>query len=287
LRRAQNALEGDRVVGEILRPSSLEEVSAAVAGQESLCLRGLSTRPEWSTRARGHVLDMSAYTGILDFSPDDQVVAVKAGTPIAELDAELRNVGQCLPLVQWPDTGSLHGSVGGEVSLNLPHLLEGQCGSWRDWVLGMTLVLAEGEVAKSGSHAVKNVAGYDIHKMLIGSRGSLAVIAEVILRTFPVKSLPAHTASLEPGAGPGRIWIQRVLRSDFACASETRGGIDDPETSTLYRWIDSGSSLPRFHGDWVLDPAQPFKEIVRASKYMLRTKQVFDPQGKFPPHSAG
>lgn len=70
-------------------------------------------------------------------------------------------------------------------------------GAWRDWVLGVQLVLADGMIAKAGSLAVKNVAGYDIHKFLVGTRGTLAVVTEVILRTAPLASLPMPQ-TLEP-----------------------------------------------------------------------------------------
>src|SRR5476651_1570951 len=86
---------------------------------------------------------------------------------------------------------AFYGPLIDEIAFNLPHTLQAQYGSWRDWILGMRVVQADGTFAKCGSKAVKNVAGYDVQKLMIGARGTLGLIAEVTLRTFPVKALPA------------------------------------------------------------------------------------------------
>jgi glycolate oxidase FAD binding subunit len=161
--------------------------------------------------------------------------------------------------------------------MNLPNWLEAECGSWRDWVLGMTVVQADGLVAKAGSRAVKSVAGYDMHKFTVGSRGTLVIVAEVILRTYPIKSLPAPQIRSWPGTnGPG--WFQRVLRSDFQHAVEANAGFgyDLPMSSTLYR---EDIEPVRFEGDWILRAGQPLS----ADRFSKRAKSLFDPQGKLNP----
>jgi glycolate oxidase FAD binding subunit len=132
------------------------------------------------------------------------VVEVFAGTPIRDLQHALVEHAQCLPMVTWHEGYSpLHffnGTVGGALSMGLGHALQAQCGGWRDWLLGATVVLADGAVARSGSRAVKNVAGFDVHKLFVGARGTLAVIAKATFRTSPLKSLPAASAD-DPGKG--------------------------------------------------------------------------------------
>jgi glycolate oxidase FAD binding subunit len=161
----------------------------------------------------------------------------------------------------------------------------------------MTLVLADGTTAKSGSHAVKNVAGYDIHKLMIGARGTLAVVAEVILRTYPLKSLPTPNVRQTLGSGAVQApcqWIQRVKRSDFAQATAIAGsfaGIDIPATSTIWRSLPEGIELSRFEGDWVLrsncGPQNLTVTDGTVLRYMKRTKAIFDPTGKLNPGAMG
>ena len=119
------------------------------------------------------------------------------------------------------------------IGLNLPHGMETQCGNWRDWIIGMTVILADGTVAKMGSKVVKNVAGYDAHKLFVGARGTLGLILSATLRTMPVEAVPAAAvvrkwpqpeglkASLEFRDKP--VWIQRTLPSDFDGALQAAG----------------------------------------------------------------
>jgi glycolate oxidase FAD binding subunit len=117
-------------------------------------------------------LSLAGLSGIVQYSPADLVVSVRAGTLVSDLQEELKLNVQCLPLNQT------EGTIGGGISMGLS--------AWRDWALGMQIILADGTIAKAGSSAVKNVAGYDIHKFLVGTRGTLAVITEVTLRTAPL-----------------------------------------------------------------------------------------------------
>ncbi len=180
------------------RPTTLSELSQAIASSTQLKIGGL----EEENPSPGDSIDwllMSEYSGIVQWMPEDQVVVARAGTLLSTLQSELAVKGQCLPLPQ----GIAEVTLGGAISLNLPHAFQDQYGSWRDWVLGMTVVLADGSVRKCGSHAVKNVAGYDVQKLFIGARGTLGVIAEVILRTYPLKLLPVSSAGF--GVMPSEI----------------------------------------------------------------------------------
>jgi glycolate oxidase FAD binding subunit len=176
-------------------------------------------------------------------------------------------------------------TLGGLVSMNLPHTLDAQCGSWRDWILGLTVVLADGTIAKGGSLAVKNVAGYDVQKLFIGARGTLGVIVEVILRTFPVKALPSSCAQRGDGDPTGPLWNQRTLRTDFQAASTAPHLVwADPASSTLVAAVPPSESLPRFPHDWVVRSgcAAANLEFADAThvRLMRRAKELLDSQGK-------
>ena len=143
-------------------------------------------------------ISLDDYTGVIEHDVDDQVVVVRAGTPLLELQYELGKVGQCIPIPtleppQAMATATIYAPLIDEIGYNLPHGLFGQCGSWRDWILGMKVVQPDGTVVKCGSKAVKNVAGYDVQKLMIGARGTLGLIAN----RFPPRSLKFGSTDCE------------------------------------------------------------------------------------------
>jgi len=245
-------------------------------------------------------ISLDYYTGIIEHDVDDQVVVVRAGTSVLELQEALGEVGQCLPLPMLEPpaamtTASIYGPLIDEIGINLPHGLSNQCGSWRDWVLGMKVVIPDGTITKCGSKAVKNVAGYDVQKLMIGARGTLGLIAEVTLKTFPLKALPeTEIEYVSTAVGRPSNWIQRVLPSDFEAAvkaSEKQLAAFDRRSSTLWAFVPPGESLKRFAGDWILRSgcgAQnlEFKDQT-VVKLMKRAKELFDPTGKLNPGEMG
>jgi len=271
------------MVTEALRLGSVEEIVEAVRDESRLAIHGDGAHSAWRRPLDPAARPVRiALEGVAEFFPDDQVVVVRAGTSIRDLQSALGERGQCLPLVTGDDVGT----VGGKLSMNLPHRLEAECGSWRDWVLGMTLVQADGTLAKVGSRAVKNVAGYDLQRVLIGSRGTLAVVTEVALRTFPVKSLPTPRVA-EHGPLDGPIWLQRTLPTSFAAAVEAAQGLpgyDVPATNTLVRVLPPDRALPRHPHDWVLRAGCGERNLEITDPTMVRlvqrTKELLDPAGK-------
>jgi hypothetical protein len=243
---------------------------------------------------------------LIEFSPDDQVLKVSTKASLTEIQKALGEHGQCLPIASHKDSLFFNGAMGSLrhcLDFNLPHALEAQCGTWRDWVLGMTIVQADGTVAKSGSHAVKNVAGYDVHKLMIGARGTLGIVAEVILRTYPVSALPKPDLQVTYQFGNWRenailrqqpVWIQRTRPSDFADAVKEAGERlleADWASSTLCAALPAELDLPRFEGDWVLRSGAGAKNLQFTDptqiRLMKRAKEIFDPAGKLNPGEMG
>jgi len=260
-------------------------------------LQGIQlTDSDVSELADTTAISLDLYDGIIEHDVEDQVVVVRAGTSILELQENLATVGQCLPLpmVEPPSamlTASIFGPLIDEIGFSLPHPLSAQCGSWRDWVLGMTVVQADGTIAKCGSKAVKNVAGYDVQKLMIGARGTLGLIAEVILKTFPLKALPKPEVEYAiSSSGRPANWIQRVKPADFKSAvkaSEAHLTAFDPRSSTLWAFVPPGETLIRFDGDWVMRSGcgpqnLEFKDPT-VLRLMKRTKELFDLKGKLNP----
>ena len=177
-------------------PASTEEISAilkwAVAAGIAVCVRGGGTKQSWgnSPRRGDLVISMERFAGACEHAWEDMTFTVKAGSTIAALQADLATHRQRLALDPlWPD----HCTVGGVIATNDGGSLRLRFGSVRDLLLGVTIVLANGTIARSGGKVVKNVAGYDLPKLLTGSFGTLGVITEATFRAHP---LPQSTRTL-------------------------------------------------------------------------------------------
>ncbi len=173
-------------------PSSVEEVAAVTGAFDehglAIEIAGAGTKRGWGNPVRADlVLSTARLKGVREHRWQDLTATVGAGTPWATMQRELARHGQFVALDPlWPDAAT----VGGIVAVNDSGALRLKYGSLRDLIIGMTIVLADGTIAKSGGKVVKNVAGYDLHKLMTGAYGTLGVIAEVTFRLHP---LPAHT----------------------------------------------------------------------------------------------
>lgn len=230
-------------------------------------------------------LSIRLLAGVVEYHPADMVITVRAGTSLDELQKELAKNGQCLPLFRAE--GFPGGTVGGGISMAMPHPLESKWGSWRDWVLGLKLLLADGTVVKCGSRAVKNVAGYDIQKLIVGARGSLAIILEATLRVAPISALDALPDSVTVGKLGALKCVQRVLRTDFAQALELSREMvlfACSETGTLWQ---AGEPLQRFESDWIMNSGHGDANVEihgqAQIRLMLKAKTIFDPTNKLNP----
>jgi FAD/FMN-containing dehydrogenase len=229
----------------------------------------------------GTALSLESETGIVEFSPADQVVVVGAGTRLSQLNEELAANGQGIPHFFSVDLGDpmLHQLIGA----GLPHAGEGRFGTWRDWVLGFKLLQADGTIVKCGSKAVKNVAGYDVQRLMIGTRGTLAITLEVILRTSPIAAWPPPR---DPVSHAGEVWIQRTLATDLDSARQDRSDLlaVDEDTATLW---STARPERRFAQDWLIGPGQLPDVPPTLRPFYQRAKSEFDPENKLNPGAMG
>lgn len=177
------------------RPTDLAALRDAVLDSAgTLAVAGAGTAAGWAGELRpvDTVLDTTGLSGIVVHNPGDMTVAVRAGTPLTELSAALAEHGQRLA-VDAARTGR-GATVGGLVATADAGPSALVHGTMRDLVIGMTLVLADGTVARSGGHVIKNVSGYDLAKLMHGSYGTLGVLAEIVLRLHPVPEATATVA---------------------------------------------------------------------------------------------
>lgn len=167
------------------RPTSVAEAADLVRDTSGpLLFRGAGTKQEWGGRPEpGVVVETTGLGRLLAHNPADMTVAVEAGMPLRELQELVANDGQWLALD--PPSEAAGATIGGLLSTGDSGPRRLRYGGLRDLVIGVTVVLADGTVARAGGKVIKNVAGYDLTKMLYGSLGTLGLIAEVVLRLHP------------------------------------------------------------------------------------------------------
>jgi glycolate oxidase FAD binding subunit len=162
----------------------VDRVQAARVAKASLEIRGGGTKAFYGEAPVGELLDMTGLLGISSYEPTELVVTVRAGTLLSELEAVLAEKGQYLPFE--PPRFGAGSTVGGMVAAGLAGPARAAVGGVRDYVLGATLLNGRGEVLSFGGQVMKNVAGYDVSRLLAGSLGVLGVICEVSLKVLPV-----------------------------------------------------------------------------------------------------
>ncbi|HEY6464980.1 MAG TPA: FAD-binding oxidoreductase [Candidatus Acidoferrales bacterium] len=202
-----------------LLPSSPEEVLEIVkfAAAEGLALVPCAARTKLGTgmppQRYDVAVDLSRMDKIAAYDPDDLTLSVEPGVKLCELQRKLNQHGQFLP----------HGApfmtratVGGTIASGVEGPLRQMYGTTRDFVLGMEFVTGDGVAGKSGGRVVKNVTGYDLHKLMIGSLGTLGIMTKINFRTFPapqsLRGFTAHFANAADALGCRDAVAASVLR---------------------------------------------------------------------------
>jgi glycolate oxidase FAD binding subunit len=173
-----------------------EQVRAAHADHVRLRLRAGDTKAFYGEPSAGEPLDLRPYTGIVSYEPTELVVTARCGTPLIELEQALAAHRQCLAF-EPPHFGP-GATVGGMVAAGLSGPGRASAGAVRDFVLGAVLMSATGELLHFGGQVMKNVAGYDVSRLLAGSMGVLGPILQVSIKVLP---LPAAQATLVMRSG--------------------------------------------------------------------------------------
>ena len=207
----------------------IDRVRAAAASGRPLRLRGGGSKDFYGEPAVGEVLETAPLTGITSYEPTELVVTVRAGTPLAELEAVLAGSGQCLPFEPPHFAGGA--TVGGMVAAGLSGPARASVGAVRDYVLGVTLLNGKGELLTFGGQVMKNVAGYDVSRLMAGALGTLGLITEVSLKVMPVAPAEA-TLKFEMAQAQAldrlNAWGGQPLPLNASC------WLDDAGVSTLY-----------------------------------------------------
>ena len=159
-----------------------ERIRSAAQRRAPLRLRGGGSKDFYGNEPRGEVLDTRAHAGISSYEPSELVLTARCGTPLAEVEQALAERGQCLPF-EPPHFGAA--TFGGCIAAGLSGPRRAAAGALRDFVLGVTLVDGQGRELRFGGQVMKNVAGYDVSRLVAGSLGTLGLIAEASLKVLP------------------------------------------------------------------------------------------------------
>jgi glycolate oxidase FAD binding subunit len=151
---------------------------------QPLCIRGGGSKDFYGGPRLGNVLDTRGHAGIVNYEPTELVVTARCGTLMADLEGELAGCQQFLPF-EAPDFSGT-ATIGGAVAAGLSGPRRATVGALRDFVLGVTIMDGNGRTLKFGGEVMKNVAGYDVSRLLAGSLGTLGVILDVSLKVLPV-----------------------------------------------------------------------------------------------------
>jgi glycolate oxidase FAD binding subunit len=160
-----------------------EQVRAAAANKTALRIRGGGTKDWYGQRLEGEVLDTRAYSGIVDYEPTELVITARCGTPLAEIESVLAGRNQMLAF-EPPHFGE-GATLGGAIAAGLSGPRRASSGAVRDFVLGTKIMDGKGEVLSFGGQVMKNVAGYDVSRLMAGSLGTLALLLEVSVKVLP------------------------------------------------------------------------------------------------------
>ena len=160
------------------------QVDAALRDRQPLHVRGAGTKAFLGRPVEGRTLDVRTHRGVVAYDPTELVVTARAGTPLADLEAMLDSAGQMLPF-EPPAFGGA-ATVGGMFAAALSGPRRPWAGAVRDFVLGCRVITGHAKHLRFGGEVMKNVAGYDVSRLLAGSLGTLGLILELSVKVLPV-----------------------------------------------------------------------------------------------------
>jgi glycolate oxidase FAD binding subunit len=211
-----------------------DQIAAARADAKPLHIRGGGSK-SFQGISHGELLDTRTLNGVISYEPTELVVTVGSGTPLAELEALLAEQGQCLafepPHFAWSQPQAQDPSVatvGGMVAAGLAGPSRASVGGVRDYVLGVKLINGLGQHLTFGGQVMKNVAGYDVSRLMVGARGTLGLLTEISLKVLPI--------------APAEATLRFALEQHEALEH-------------LHRW--GGEPLPLNASCWVMDDLKP------------------------------
>jgi glycolate dehydrogenase FAD-binding subunit len=262
---------------ETVAPATVDDVAAAMRDGHSVLPRGAGTKLGWGPPGDCDLLlDLSGLDRIVDHAAGDMVVQVEAGVRLDRLAPALSEAGQqlAIDIPSYDDGTVVSGTVGGALAVGISGPRRLRYSRPRDLLLGVTMVRADGVVASSGGRVVKNVAGYDLGKLLCGSYGTLGVIASATLRLHPIPAAEALVTATGAAAAaallgsqlaPSAVELDRPAGEPVSVAALFEGTVDGVAARVAAAASLTGGQVvadpPDWFGRWPGTPAGTLIEL--------------------------
>ena len=236
-----------------------EQVHSAIGSKTALVIRGGGSKQRLGRACDGTPLDVGGHRGVVNYQPKELVITARCGTPLALIEQTLAEHGQQLPFEPPHLDGDQPGTatIGGTIACGLSGPARQYAGAARDLVLGTRVLTGHGQVLRFGGEVMKNVAGYDISRLMTGAYGTLGLLLDVSLKVLPIPAAE-HTLIQERDAATAlRLmadWARRPLPITATCFDGDRlhvrisgaetavgqaaadiGGEPSPDSATFWR----------------------------------------------------
>jgi len=184
----------------------VERIETASAEGRQLAIVGHGSKQFYGRQSTGEPLQTDGHRGVIDYEPGDLVIRARSGTPLAEIEALLAEQGQCLGFEppRFAINGAPAGTLGGAIAAGLSGPRRPWAGAARDFVLGVKMVNGLGHSLYFGGQLIKNVAGFDVPKLMAGSLGTLGLLLDIAIRVLPIR--------------PAQVTLQQQLSAQAALA---------------------------------------------------------------------
>lgn len=196
----------------------VQQVSNAITSKQPLCIQGGNSKWFYGQQCKGDIISTKQHQGILNYEPGELVVTCRSGTRLTELLSALAENNQTLAFE--PPVFSADATVGGLIACGFSGPARPWAGSLRDHLLGVKIINGQGEVMQFGGQVMKNVAGYDVSRLMSGSMGTLGIILEASFKVLP---MPARQVTLEYESDEAtaiqqmNVWSGQPLPISAAC----------------------------------------------------------------------
>lgn len=161
-----------------------QQVANAFKTKTPICIAAGNSKYFYGNKVNAQEISIADHKGITEYQPSELVVTVRSGTLLSELEAELKANNQMLAFE--PPQHSEHTTIGGVVACGLSGPRRVACGSARDFVLGTTIINGKAEQLRFGGQVMKNVAGYDASRLMVGAQGTLGILLDISLKVLPL-----------------------------------------------------------------------------------------------------
>lgn len=231
-----------------------QQILAASATGSAICIQGGASKSWYGESVAGDILDTRTYSGVIQYEPTDLYITARAGTPLQEIENLLAQHGQMLAF-EPPHFGET-ATLGGTVAAGLSGPRRATHGALRDYVLGVSMMNGKGEFLRFGGQVMKNVAGYDVSRLMAGSMGSLGLLLDITLKVMPrpaCETSLAFAMSEQDALHVLNIWAGQALPISASCYHAGRLLIRLSGSESALRLAKQklgGQELEQIHSHW-------------------------------------